>query len=43
MKCGLYFAMEYEFNNKDLGKFFFKKWANKKLLGWEWGKGVYVY
>lgn len=25
MRCGLYFSMEYEFNNKYLGTFFFTK------------------
>jgi len=30
MKCGLYFAKEYEFNYKDFGTFFFKKQAPKR-------------
>jgi hypothetical protein len=42
MKCGLYFVKEYEFNYKDLGKFFFKKQAPKDVHTDQLSKTVYV-
>jgi len=41
MKCGLYFAMEYEFTYKDLGTCFFKNQAPRDIPTDQFSKTVY--